>query len=526
MLRLLLSGVREAGFRGEIWREVRLSAVTASWATQRADAGKQGVKPQFLIWVWLVLTEDHNLTPENEANKMEAVVRQGVLLMQQHQKFGKMYWGDRPLLSKGDGSQWSNKMMNNSLTMEENELYSTHKAVKEFLVTVRKTEAADRCHLLGTFMLGVEEDGLELRDLKSGEVLHNWPYRFLRRFGRDKATFSFEAGRRCASGEGSFEFDTRQANMIFQIIESAIKIVRQSFKEEKKLPSDVENESSARSFPAAAHKSVEVGDPSELDEGQQSSKGEVSSGTLSSLRCLSLESASEANTKPASTMLWKAGVKGQPSHTVASGVKGTQPSLPEVLSTYSEVRDVITKPGSRGNTKSVADKRPQELLESEYATPFDAIAQTLFLPSLRRLVPEQQNNISEMQFSTFLPQKCKVATDPLYDTIDESNFVRKEKAALALPKDHIYDEPEGSDTLSVYDNPEEVKGHAWRLQGLECDPRGHEYPYNPQMDDYAVPTKAKQEAGKSRSGGKLRHKVSGAVGTEYDNILIKKKGTQ
>ncbi|XP_010022798.1 PREDICTED: docking protein 2-like, partial [Nestor notabilis] len=45
---------------------------------------------------------------------------------------------------------------------------------------------------------------------------------FLRRFGRDKVTFSFEAGRRSASGEGNFEFETRQGNEIFQAIELAI----------------------------------------------------------------------------------------------------------------------------------------------------------------------------------------------------------------------------------------------------------------------------------------------------------------
>ncbi|XP_010139168.1 PREDICTED: docking protein 2-like, partial [Buceros rhinoceros silvestris] len=35
-------------------------------------------------------------------------------------------------------------------------------------------------------------------------------------------TFSFEAGRRCTSGEGNFEFETRQGNEIFQAIELAI----------------------------------------------------------------------------------------------------------------------------------------------------------------------------------------------------------------------------------------------------------------------------------------------------------------
>ncbi|XP_009571009.1 PREDICTED: docking protein 2-like, partial [Fulmarus glacialis] len=61
---------------------------------------------------------------------------------------------------------------------------------------------------------------------KPSESLFSWPYRFLRRFGRDKVTFSFEAGRRCASGEGNFEFETRQGNEIFQAIESAINVHR------------------------------------------------------------------------------------------------------------------------------------------------------------------------------------------------------------------------------------------------------------------------------------------------------------
>jgi hypothetical protein len=37
-----------------------------------------------------------------------------------------------------------------------------------------------------------------------------------------QVTFSFEAGRRCVSGEGSFEFETRQGNEIFQALEEAI----------------------------------------------------------------------------------------------------------------------------------------------------------------------------------------------------------------------------------------------------------------------------------------------------------------
>ncbi|NXA04901.1 DOK2 protein, partial [Sapayoa aenigma] len=110
-------------------------------------------------------------------------------------------------------------------SMEENSLYSSRgKAVLEqaFEVTVRVTQSSQRCRLWGRCILRAGEEALELRHFQTSEILYSWPYRFLRRFGRDKVTFSFEAGRRCTSGEGNFEFDTRQGNEIFQAIESAI----------------------------------------------------------------------------------------------------------------------------------------------------------------------------------------------------------------------------------------------------------------------------------------------------------------
>ncbi|XP_046303619.1 docking protein 2 [Marmota monax] len=110
--------------------------------------------------------------------------------------------------------------------MEENELYSSSTSgvsLKEFAVTVRPTEASERCRLRGPYTLRLGVSALELwSGPDPGTQLYDWPYRFLRRFGRDKTTFSFEAGRRCVSGEGNFEFETRQGNEIFLALEEAI----------------------------------------------------------------------------------------------------------------------------------------------------------------------------------------------------------------------------------------------------------------------------------------------------------------
>lgn len=60
-------------------------------------------------------------------------------------------------------------------------------SVRGFRVCVRRTEASDRCRLKGDGVLRADVDALHLID-KSGDIVLTWPYRYLRRFGRDKVT--------------------------------------------------------------------------------------------------------------------------------------------------------------------------------------------------------------------------------------------------------------------------------------------------------------------------------------------------
>ncbi|CAF94982.1 unnamed protein product, partial [Tetraodon nigroviridis] len=106
--------------------------------------------------------------------------------------------------------------------MEDNLLYSGRQTGCDFSVCVRRTEASERCRLQGDYLLQADAEALQLLERRGGGVLLAWPYRHLRRFGRDKTSFSFEAGRRCPSGEGSFEFDTKQGNLLFKAVEAAI----------------------------------------------------------------------------------------------------------------------------------------------------------------------------------------------------------------------------------------------------------------------------------------------------------------
>ncbi|MCI4388475.1 hypothetical protein PGIGA_G00086470 [Pangasianodon gigas] len=107
--------------------------------------------------------------------------------------------------------------------MQENTLYGTTESVRDFLVIAVSTEATLRCKLYGEYFLTPQHDSLLLKDHKTKQVLLTWPYRFVRKFGQDMLSFNFEAGRRCESGEGYFEFATSHSDHLFTIISDALK---------------------------------------------------------------------------------------------------------------------------------------------------------------------------------------------------------------------------------------------------------------------------------------------------------------
>ncbi|XP_077457225.1 docking protein 2-like [Stigmatopora argus] len=114
--------------------------------------------------------------------------------------------------------------------MKDNALYSSTTTTKttaggDFQVRVRPTRWSEQCGLHGNVVLRASVDALHLLDAR-GVTLLSWPYKFLRRYGRDKTSFAVEAGRRCVSGEGNFEFDTKEGHALFRVVEAAIGLQR------------------------------------------------------------------------------------------------------------------------------------------------------------------------------------------------------------------------------------------------------------------------------------------------------------
>lgn len=120
------------------------------------------------------------------------------------------------------------------LQMSENLIYYSREEVDEFWVGVQRTDASERCGLSGSYWLKAESDGLILKEPSTRRKVQVWPYKLLRRYGRDRVMFSFEAGRRCDSGPGNFTFDTKQGNEIFSLVDQAIQS-QKALAEERRL---------------------------------------------------------------------------------------------------------------------------------------------------------------------------------------------------------------------------------------------------------------------------------------------------
>lgn len=59
-------------------------------------------------------------------------------------------------------------------------------AVAEFWVVIQASEAATRCNLLGSYWLQVDSEELRLKDVQKNNIVQEWPYKLLRRYGTDK----------------------------------------------------------------------------------------------------------------------------------------------------------------------------------------------------------------------------------------------------------------------------------------------------------------------------------------------------
>ncbi|XP_027312117.3 docking protein 1 [Anas acuta] len=341
-----------------------------------------------------------------------------------------------------------------ALEMAVNSIYYSRDEVNAFWVTVQRTEAAERCELRGAYVLKAERDSLVLKDPRTNETLYVWPYRLLRRYGRDKVMFSFEAGRRCDSGPGNFTFETKQGNEIFRLVEDSIREQKAQVEENRQSCDSLDSDSpSVVLIRQALADSLSLELPVEGDDTAAPKAG---------LAPRSIAAAEERDT----VSLLKNRTLPEPPVLQA---KPTVPSTPP---------------------RSPLPKAPRAALLAEdpsslYSEPLDSVKG--FRPWLDPLYSDPVDS----KAASGAPDEAKLRVPaPLYTGAYEQ--VRAEaRSQEPGQKEHIYDEPEGRapravpSAACIYDEARPT-GEAWRTQGHDGK-GGYEYPYNPSTDDYSVP---------------------------------------
>lgn len=109
---------------------------------------------------------------------------------------------------------------------EDNELYCSS-ADGVFTVKLVPSEASVRCNIEpGTYVLVVASAALQLHSSKDHRLLFTWPYRYIRRYGYREGKLTFEAGRKCDTGEGTFHLEHSNQQDIFRCMSTKMKRMR------------------------------------------------------------------------------------------------------------------------------------------------------------------------------------------------------------------------------------------------------------------------------------------------------------
>ncbi|NXD26988.1 DOK1 protein, partial [Spelaeornis formosus] len=344
-------------------------------------------------------------------------------------------------------------------------------AVNAFWVTVQRTEAAERCELRGTYVLKAERDSLVLKDPRTDRILYVWPYRLLRRYGRDKVMFSFEAGRRCDSGPGNFTFETKQGNEIFRLVEASIQEQKAQVEENRQSCDSLEADSpSMVQIRQALADSLSLELPAEGDDTPAPKAGLAPRASA----------AAAAEERDAASLLKSRTLPELPVPPAKPAVSGTPPRspLPKAL------RAVL----------------PAEDLSTVYSEPLDSVKglQPWPDPLYSDPVDSKAVSVAKAPGGAAEEPKPRLPVPPAPYSPYEQGWAegqgRAEARGQAPPghKEHIYDEPEGRAPRSlrpfayIYDEARPTS-EAWRTQGHDGK-GGYEYPYNPSTDDYSVPT--------------------------------------